>query len=176
MNVYVRESARELGRMGVKVDVFTRSQDPAIRRIVPLGENARVIHLPAGPQRPMPREVVHQHLPEFVAGIDEFRETEDLSYDLIHAHYWLSGWPRWSCASAGTRRWSRCSTPWAGSRTAWPGRPTSWSRSSGSPEETRIVRDVDRIVAANVVEPRAPRLVLRSGRRADRGDSLRGGH
>ena len=39
----------------------------------------------------MPREVVHQHLPEFVAGIDEFRETEDLSYDLIHAHYWLSG-------------------------------------------------------------------------------------
>ncbi|HEV8614541.1 MAG TPA: glycosyltransferase, partial [Methylomirabilota bacterium] len=37
MNVYVRESARELGRMGVQVDVFTRSQDPAIRRVVPLG-------------------------------------------------------------------------------------------------------------------------------------------
>ena len=56
MNVYVRESARELGRMGVQVDVFTRSQDPGVRRVVSLGENARVIHLPAGPQRPMPRE------------------------------------------------------------------------------------------------------------------------
>ena len=36
MNVYVRELSRELGLMGLEVDVFTRSQDPAIRRVVPL--------------------------------------------------------------------------------------------------------------------------------------------
>ena len=41
MNVYVRELARELGRMGVEVDVFTRSQNPAIPRVVELGERAR---------------------------------------------------------------------------------------------------------------------------------------
>ena len=29
MNVYVRQVACELGRMGVHVDVFTRSQNPA---------------------------------------------------------------------------------------------------------------------------------------------------
>ena len=33
MNVYVRELARELGRRGVAVDVFVRSQDPQIPRV-----------------------------------------------------------------------------------------------------------------------------------------------
>ena len=34
MNVYVREVARELGRMGAEVDIFTRSQNPSIPRVV----------------------------------------------------------------------------------------------------------------------------------------------
>src|SRR6185503_15630995 len=85
MNVYVRESARELGRMGVDVDVFTRSQDPGIRRIVPLGSRARVIHLPAGPEAPMAREDVHRDLPEFVDRVEAHRRTEGIAYDLVHA-------------------------------------------------------------------------------------------
>ena len=54
MNVYVRELARELARMGIAVDVFTRSQNPTIPRVVELGEHARVIHVPAGPRRRCP--------------------------------------------------------------------------------------------------------------------------
>jgi len=91
MNVYVRETARELGRMGVAVDVFTRSQNAAIPRVAELGEGARVIHLPAGPQAPMPREVQHRHLAEFVDGIEAHRWAEGIDYDVVHAHYWLSG-------------------------------------------------------------------------------------
>src|SRR5206468_10436658 len=91
MNVYVRETARELGRMGVAVDVFTRSQNPAIPRGAELGEGARVIHLPAGPQAPMPREVQHRHLADFVHGIEAHRWAERLDYDVVHAHHWLSG-------------------------------------------------------------------------------------
>src|SRR5438045_6885251 len=68
MNVYVRELSRELARMGLVVDVFTRSQDPTIRRVVPLGEGARVIHLPAGPQAPRKRERVHDPLDQFADG------------------------------------------------------------------------------------------------------------
>jgi len=34
MNVYVRELARELSRMGVATDVFTRSQNAGIPRVV----------------------------------------------------------------------------------------------------------------------------------------------
>ena len=91
MNVYVREVARELGRMGVDVDVFTRSQNPEIPRVVALGANARVIHLPAGPEAPMPREEVHRHLPEFVANLEAFRRREGMDYSIVHSHYWLSG-------------------------------------------------------------------------------------
>jgi len=54
MNVYVRELSRELGRMGFHVDVFTRSQNAQVPRIVPMGEQVRVIHLVAGPERPLP--------------------------------------------------------------------------------------------------------------------------
>ena len=91
MNVYVRELSRELGRMGVEVDIFTRSQDPTIPRVVPMGDSVRVVHLPAGPEAPMARERVHDHLDEFVDGVEAWRMTRDVDYDLIHAHYWLSG-------------------------------------------------------------------------------------
>src|ERR1700730_2567854 len=54
-------------------------------------QGARVIHLPAGPQAPMPREVQHRHLAEFVDGIEAHRWAEGIDYDVVHAHYWLSG-------------------------------------------------------------------------------------
>ena len=73
MNVYVRELARELGRMGVRVDVFTRSQNPSIPRVVTLTEGVRVVHLTAGPEAPMPRERIRDHLDEFVEGVEAWR-------------------------------------------------------------------------------------------------------
>ena len=102
MNVYVREMSRELGRMGVSVDVFTRSQNPAIPRVVELGERARVIHLPVGDEAPMARVRIHDHLDEFVDGIEAWRIARSIDYDLIHAHYWLSG----VAALTLKRRWS----------------------------------------------------------------------
>ncbi len=92
MNVYVRELSRELGARGVFVDIYTRSQNPAIERVRPLWPNVRVIHLPAGPEEPYHKDLVYNHLPEFVARLRSFAATEDITYDLIHSHYWLSGW------------------------------------------------------------------------------------
>ena len=93
MNVYVRETARELGRMGAHVDVFTRSQNPGIPRVVAMGARARASSTsPAGPAgadaarggaRP-PRRV--RGRASSASGT-----SEGLDYDLIHAHYWLSG-------------------------------------------------------------------------------------
>jgi D-inositol-3-phosphate glycosyltransferase len=91
MNVYVRELGRALGRLGLEVDVFTRSQDPTIPRVVHLGEGARVIHVAAGPEAPLSRLVVHRHLEEFREGVEAWRIAQGVEYDLIHAHYWLSG-------------------------------------------------------------------------------------
>jgi D-inositol-3-phosphate glycosyltransferase len=167
MNVYVRETARELGRMGVRVDVFTRSQNPVIPRIVEMAAGVRVIHLAAGPETPMPRETVHQHLARFVEGVEAHRRAEGLAYDILHAHYWLSG-------VAGLRL-----------RELWGGLPLiqmfhTLGRLKNSvaqgpadvepalriAEEGRIVRLADRIVASSVVE--RAHLVWYYGARADR--------
>ena len=152
MNVYVREVSRELGRMGVSVDVFTRSQDPSIPRVVRLGERARVIHLPAGDEAPMPRVRVHDHLDEFVDGVEAWRISRSIDYDLIHAHYWLSG----VAALTLKTRWS---VPVLQMFHTLGRLKNRVARSAAElepavrlEEETRIVSAADRIVAANVVE------------------------
>jgi D-inositol-3-phosphate glycosyltransferase len=92
MNVYVRDFSRELGRRGIQVDVFTRSQDDCQPRIKhDLGNGARVIHVPAGPEEPIPVVEIGNYLVEFVQGVLDFARQENARYDLIHSHYWLSG-------------------------------------------------------------------------------------
>lgn len=92
MNVYVRDFSRELGRQGILVDVFTRSQDDCAPRIKhDLGNGGRVIHIAAGPEKPIPVDQVANYLDEFTAGVLQFAASEDIEYDLIHSHYWLSG-------------------------------------------------------------------------------------
>jgi D-inositol-3-phosphate glycosyltransferase len=91
MNVYVRELARELGSRGIPVDVFTRSQDRRMPLIEPLSCGARVINLHTGPAAPYDKNWVLTYLPEFVSRVRCFAEGEDLNYDVIHSHYWLSG-------------------------------------------------------------------------------------
>jgi D-inositol-3-phosphate glycosyltransferase len=92
MNVYVRDLSRELGRRGIAVDVYTRSQNPDIPRIgTRLGPNGRVIHVPAGPEAPYDKNSIVDHLPQFVEGVLDFSRREGLHYDVIHSHYWLSG-------------------------------------------------------------------------------------
>ena len=93
MNVYVRDLSRELGRRGIHVDVFTRSQNPAVPKVsTALGQRCRTIHLPAGPEKPYDKNLVFDHLPQFVEGVKNFAQEESIAYDLIHSHYWLSGW------------------------------------------------------------------------------------
>ncbi len=91
MNVYVRELARELGSRGVPVDIFTRSQDRRAPTVEPLACGVRVINLHTGPAAPYAKDWVLTYLPEFVNRVRCFADGEDLAYDLIHSHYWLSG-------------------------------------------------------------------------------------
>lgn len=92
MNVYVRDLSRALGRRGIQVDIFTRSQDDCVPAVShELGENGRVIHIAAGPEAPIPVAEVENYLDDFVAGVLAFAAAEGIQYDLIHSHYWLSG-------------------------------------------------------------------------------------
>jgi D-inositol-3-phosphate glycosyltransferase len=92
MNVYVRDLTRELGRLGVHVDVFTRSQDEHVPHILhDLGFGNRVVHIPAGPEIPIAKNELAEYVPQFVEGIRRFANEKAIKYDLIHSHYWMSG-------------------------------------------------------------------------------------
>ncbi len=92
MNVYVRDLTRQLGRMGVHVDVFTRSQDEHVPHVLhDLGYGNRVVHVPSGPEIPLPKGELAGYIHDFVKGVEQFALEKDLRYDLIHSHYWMSG-------------------------------------------------------------------------------------
>lgn len=92
MSVYIRELAGELDRMGHTVDIYTRVHDIADPVIVPIGENARVIHLKDGDEIQVHKLAVYSCLPELGCNLESFRKSNDLSYDILFSHYWLSAY------------------------------------------------------------------------------------
>jgi D-inositol-3-phosphate glycosyltransferase len=50
------------------------------------------VHLKAGPEKPYDKNQVWFHLPQFMDSFKGFCREGAKSYDLIHSHYWLSGW------------------------------------------------------------------------------------
>ncbi|MCL4540789.1 MAG: glycosyltransferase [Chloroflexi bacterium] len=91
LNVYVRQLSRALARRNIAVDVFTRQRFAQGPRIVSDGPGVRIIHIDAGPTGPLPKESIALYIPEFIEHVEEFRRQEDMHYDRLHAHYWLSG-------------------------------------------------------------------------------------
>jgi D-inositol-3-phosphate glycosyltransferase len=91
MNVYVRETATELARLGHAVDVFIRD-DGSMPEMQSPAPGVRVIALEAGPRALVEKEDLPQHLPGFLNALRAFREREGLRYGAVHSHYWMSGW------------------------------------------------------------------------------------
>src|SRR3990172_3547851 len=152
MNVYVRELSRELGRMGFHVDVFTRSQNAQVPRVVWMGERVRVIHLAAGPESPVPRARAYHYLEQFVNSLEAFRVEEGIAYDLVHGHYWLSG-------VAGLelrRRWGVPLLQMFHTLGALKNEVARSAEEHEPPlrleEEAREVREADRLIAATPVD------------------------
>jgi D-inositol-3-phosphate glycosyltransferase len=91
MSVYIRETARELGRMGHRVDIFTRRTAEVGDPVTALAKNVRLVHLSTGNGRNVPKEALHRYTADFHRALESFRNRHFLDYDLIHSHYWLSG-------------------------------------------------------------------------------------
>jgi D-inositol-3-phosphate glycosyltransferase len=90
MNVYVHEVATEMERRGVAVDVFTRRSDRDVPAVVRAGY--RVIHVDAGPPEPLPITKLADFVGAFAEGVVAREARAGAEYDLVHSHYWLSGW------------------------------------------------------------------------------------
>lgn len=91
MSVYIRELARELGKRGHQIDIFTRLQNGGHQPIIDLYENVRLIHLGISTNGNLSKLALYSYLPDFFQSLERFRTNEGLEYDLIHSHYWLSG-------------------------------------------------------------------------------------
>jgi len=91
MNVYVREVAAELARRGHSVDIYTKAHQPEHGPPINLGRNVRIIHLDTGADEDMPKLAIYDYIHKLTEVAENFRKYNQLQYDLIHSHYWLSG-------------------------------------------------------------------------------------
>jgi D-inositol-3-phosphate glycosyltransferase len=91
MSVYVRETAKELGKRGHRVDIYTRLDNCQQSQTAELYRNVRLIHLRAGGSGYMTKLALYSYLGDFFQELERFKSTESLEYDLVHSHYWLSG-------------------------------------------------------------------------------------
>ena len=159
MNVYILEVADRLAKQGVVVDIFTRHQGvgPEVEHLAP---GARLLQVPAGPRGPLPKEELPSVLPQFLDGVlstavgDPAGPLADrrAPYDVVHSHYWLSGW-------VGERAKEIWKAPLVASfhtlgkvknfTLALDDRPEPAARLHG---EEQVIRGADRILAPTPVE------------------------
>lgn len=153
MNVYVRDLSMEFSRRGIAVDVFTRSQNPHLPHVMhEIGPNGRVIHIPTGPEEPYDKNKVFDYLPEFVNGVKQFARSEGIQYDIIHSHYWLSGWAARELRAEWGAPIVQMFHTLGKMKNAVAASPAEMETARRIETEAEIVRDVDRLVAATITE------------------------
>ena len=92
MNVYIDELATTMAGHGVETVVFTRRVDPTLPETVMTPTGYRVVHVDAGPSEVLPIAALSDHVEEFADGVMAWMAHQPYAFDLVHSHYWLSGW------------------------------------------------------------------------------------
>jgi D-inositol-3-phosphate glycosyltransferase len=91
MNVYIRQLSHEMGLRAHTMDIFTRRTHPRTPEITVIDERTRVIQIAAGPME-AGKSDLRRYLAQFRDGVLAFQRRDGRNYDLVHSHYWLSGW------------------------------------------------------------------------------------
>jgi len=96
MNVYVLQTAIQLARRGVEVEIFTRATSSVDEPVVEAAPGVLVRHVVSGPFEGLDKRDLPTQLCPFAAEVlrQEARQLPGY-YDLIHSHYWLSGQVGW---------------------------------------------------------------------------------
>jgi D-inositol-3-phosphate glycosyltransferase len=92
MNVYIRSVAERLAGLGMEVDLFTRCRGGETHEVREIAPRIRVVSAKGGPCQPIPKAAVQRYLPEFLGGVLRVARENGNRYDVVHSHYWLSGW------------------------------------------------------------------------------------
>ena len=102
LNVYVVEVAKQLAGRGIEVEIFTRAVCPDAPPAVELVPGVLVRNVVAGPFEELSKNSLPGQICPFTFGV--LRTEADFApgyYDLVHAHYWLSG----QVAAVAAERW-----------------------------------------------------------------------
>jgi len=102
LNVYVVETARQLAARGIEVEIFTRAVCRDEPPSVELTPGVLVRNVVAGPFEELDKNGLPSQICPFTFGV--LRTEADFEpgrYDLLHAHYWLSG----QVAAVAAERW-----------------------------------------------------------------------
>lgn len=92
MTVYLHELGRTLAGRGIEVTMFTRADEPGLPAEVVSEAGYRVVHIPAGPERSLPITDLAGHVAAYGEGVVAWSYRTHNTFDLVHSHYWLSGW------------------------------------------------------------------------------------
>src|SRR5262249_3804279 len=90
-NTHVAELATALGRNGHSVRVYTGRDDRDLRETVTLAPRVRVVHVPAGPPGPVPKDELLPFMGDFGRWLTAEWESSRFNPDVVHAHFWMSG-------------------------------------------------------------------------------------
>jgi len=92
LNVYVVEVARQLASRGVEVEIFTRAVCRDTPPTVELVPGVLVRNVVAGPFEELDKNALPSQICPFTFGVLRTEAAHPPGrYDLVHAHYWLSG-------------------------------------------------------------------------------------
>lgn len=160
MNVYVAEVTKRMAQRGVAVDVFTRATSLDQPAAVELAPGVTVRHVPAGPSGQLDKNSLTHYLCPFIFGVlgagsgtSADSNSEIPGYDLVHAHYWLSGRAGMTVA----RRWGVPLVQSMHTLARVKDLALPAAGATAEPEirlrgESQLVRTADRIVANTPVE------------------------
>jgi D-inositol-3-phosphate glycosyltransferase len=102
LNVYVVEVSKRLAERGIEVEIFTRAVCRDTPPTAELAPGVLVRNVVAGPFEELDKNALPGQICEFTFGV---LRTEAAfapgRYDLLHAHYWLSG----QVAARAAERW-----------------------------------------------------------------------
>lgn len=143
-NVYVRCLATSLAARGHRITVFTRRDDRAMPVSAPLVPGVTVVHLDAGPARPIDKDDLFPYMDQFAEGL--VRHLRRMSVDVVHSHFWMSGYATsLAVESLGVPHVHTFHALGTVKRRNQP--DADRSPAARAAEEVRLARDVDGVVA-----------------------------
>ena len=89
-NVHVAALATALAGRGHEVVVYTRRDSWHLRPRVRMTDRVDVVHVPAGPPRPVPKDELAPYMPDFGRWMARTWANRAVP-DVVHSHFWMSG-------------------------------------------------------------------------------------